>query len=149
MANLVTYSFLAVNATIAGPNGMIVLGQSAGSAEEGITAERTEEVTTTQAGADGTPIHMLHAGRLGRITIRLLKTSSTNALLNAMYYLDTTNPSTHGQNTIVATWLTAGDVITGQFCAFAKLPNIVYAKEGPMNEWIFNCGKLDYLLGAG
>ena len=149
MANLVTYSFIAVKASIVGPNGAIIIGSDAGVAEEGITAERTEEVTTTQAGADGVPIHMLHAGRLGRITIRLLKTSSTNALLNAMYYLDTTDPSSHGQNTLVASWLTAGDVITGRYSAFAKLPAVTYAKEGPLMEWTFNVGMLDYLLGAG
>jgi hypothetical protein len=149
MAFLVTYSFLHVKASLVGPNGAVIIGSDAGAAEEGISVERSEDVVTTRAGADGTPIHMLHAARLGRITVRLMKSSSSNALLSALFDADTTNPSTYGQNTIVVSWLTAGDIITGRYCGFSRPPAITYAKEGPNLEWSWNVGYLDYALGAG
>lgn len=149
MAFLVTYSFLHVKASLVGPNGTISLGSDAGAADEGITIERVEDNVTTRAGADGQPIHMLHASKVGKITINLMKTSQTNALLSALYDADTTNPATFGLNTIVVSWMTAGDIITGRYCAFARPPSVTYAKEAPSMVWPFNVGILDYALGAG
>jgi hypothetical protein len=42
-----------------------------------------------------------------------------------------------------------GDVITCQQVAFAKIPDINYAKEAGMNEWTFDVIKRNTVLGAG
>jgi structural protein KPP10_ORF10 len=149
MAAPVTYSFIDVKMSFVGPNGAFILGSDAGVAEEGITVEMTEEKSTMQIGADGSGMFSLHAGTSGRMTVRLLKNSPTNALLQGAYDGDTSDGSEYGQNTLVVSWLTQGDVLTGRQCGFTKFPTITYAKEGPMLEWMFSCVNINQLLGAG
>jgi hypothetical protein len=148
MAN-VTYSFLSVLATIVGPNGAFSMGSSSGVAEEGITIAFDEEQDTMQKGADGTGMHSLHAWQGGQVTVRFLKTSPVNAQLQGMYDLDRASPADHGQNTIVVTWIDAGDVTTATQCGFAKFPTNSYAKDGALLEWVFNAIRINPLLGAG
>lgn len=144
-----TYSFESITASIVGPNGSFAIGNGAGVDEGGISIERAEPKNTRTTGADGSWMHALHAGKSGKITVRLLKNSATNALLSAMYDADTNNPAAHGQNTIKVNSTLAGDNHSGEGCAFAQYPSIVYAKEGPMLEWVFDVGKLESVLGSG
>lgn len=144
-----TYSFLDVQAAIVGPGGGFSLGSGAGAAEEGITIDPTEELDGMTVGADGTPMHSLHANKSGKVTVRLLKTSPTNALLAAMVAFQRTSAANHGQNTLTIVNTSNGDTISCQQVAFAKLPTITYAKEAGINEWEFNAGIIDMGLGAG
>lgn len=149
MPTLNTYSFLDVQASIVGPGGGFALGSGSGAAEEGITIEPTSEIDIMTIGADGSPMHNLSADKSGKMTIRLLKTSPTNALLSAMLAFQRGSSANHGQNTLTVTNTNSGDVISGQLVAFAKVPAINYAKEGKFNEWEFNAGIIDVALGAG
>lgn len=144
-----TYSFLDVQAAIVGPGGAINLGQGAGSSDDGISIEPAGDIDTLTIGADGTPMHSLHADKSGTVTVRLLKTSPTNQKLSAMYAFQTASGSTHGQNTITVANSATQDVITCQQVAFRKAPSVVYGKEGGMNEWSFAAGIIDRTLGAG
>ena len=141
-----TYSFLDISATIVGPGGAFALGSGAGNAEEGITITPAADVDTMQIGADGTGQHTLHADKSARITLRFLKTSPTNALLNAMLAFQRTSGATHGQNTIGLIDTNRGDTITAQQCAFAKVPTLSFGKDAGMIEWEFNCVQLDTVL---
>lgn len=143
-----TYSFQDVHATIIGPGGTISLGNGAGAAEEGISLEFTEETDTMHVGADGSVAHSLHASRAGKITVRLLKTTPTNALLAAMYNFQRVSSLLHGQNTIAVTNVVTGDVYAGQQVAFARFPTNAYAKEAGTMEWEFNVGRLEVVLGG-
>ena len=143
-----TYSFLDTNAAIVGPGGAINLGSGSGSAEEGITVAPTGDINTMTIGADGTPMHSLHADRSGKITVRLLKTSPVNARLSQMYAFQTSAGANHGQNTLTLANRLTGDVITCQLVAFEKAPDITYAKEGGNNEWTFAAGIIDRSLGT-
>jgi hypothetical protein len=155
---MTTYSFLDVNVTITGPGGAVAvatganqtqsLGPGSGNAEEGITVEMTEDKDTMTWGADGTLMHSLHAAVAGRIIVRLLKTSPTNANLSVMYNTQTISSALWGYNTITISDLARGDTITGQQMAFMKFPNVVYAKEGGVMEWTFG-GVINQLLGSG
>lgn len=142
-----TYSFMDVSATIAGPGGSFALGYGAGVAEEGITINRTQDKNTLTTGADGTPMNSLHAAKPGEIIIRLQKTSPTNALLMAMYDLQSLSSANWGQNVIVVSNTATGDTTTARFCAFKRAPNLVYATEGGMNEWTMDAGLVDSILG--
>jgi hypothetical protein len=108
----------------------------------------TEDKDTLTIGADGSVMHSLHAGQGGRIIVRLLKTSPTNAALSALYVLQTATSALTGLNTITVNDPVRGDNITGSFMAFLRFPNIVYAKEGGMNEWTFT-GIVNQILGDG
>lgn len=143
-----TYSFLDVYAAIVGPGGAFSLGAGAGNAEEGISVTPSGEIDTMQIGADGSGQHSLHADKSGKVSVRLLKTSPTNALLSAMYNFQTASAATHGQNIITISDSARGDVITCRGVAFAKAPDISYAKEAGMNDWEFNVIEIDRSLAA-
>jgi Protein of unknown function (DUF3277) len=145
---MTTYSFLDVNAALVGPGGAVNLGSGAGAAEEGITIEAAEDIDTMTIGADGTPMHSLHANKSGTVTVRLLKTSPVNQVLANLYAFQTANGANHGQNTISITNSQTQDVITCRSVAFRKAPSISYAKEAGTNEWTFNAGAIDRILGS-
>lgn len=144
---MATYSFQNVTASIVGPGGSFPFGYGAGVAEEGITIEQNEKGALT-IGADGTPMHTMLCDKSGKATVRLLKTSPQNALLQAMYDAQSQDASLWGQNVITVVNTASGDTIACQSVAFVKSPTKTYAKEAGMLEWEFNCGKIDSVLGT-
>jgi hypothetical protein len=145
---MTTYSFLDVAAAITGPGGSINIGNDAGPSEEGITVSMLDNKNTMVIGADGSGMHSLHAGNAGTITVRLLKTSPTNKLLQAMYLFQVTSSANHGQNTITVRDTARGDFVTATGCAFRKMPDNAWAKEGNMLEWSWDCIKVSQKLGS-
>jgi len=146
---MAAYSFVDTVATIAGPGGVISLGAGSGAAEEGITIDQAEDKDRMTVGADGTVMHSLHADKSGTFTVRLLKTSPVNAQLQAMYDIQTTSSALWGINVIALSQLSMGDNVTGRAAAFRKQSPLTYAKDATMNEWAFNVGLIDRILGAG
>lgn len=142
------YSFLNVVASLVGPGGNVNLGAGAGNAEEGITTSMLEEKGDYKTGADGQIMQSLRASNTGKVTVRLLKTSPTNALLNAMYNAQRINAGLWGQNVIRVADVQRGDVILATQVAFTKQPDVVYAKDGNMMDWEF-VGVVDEILGSG
>jgi hypothetical protein len=143
-----TYSFLDVVATLVGPGGFVSLGSGAGASEEGISIDPTTEIDSMQIGADGQGMHSLHADKSGKVVVRLLKTSPTNAVLASMYAFQTASGATHGQNTITVVDSSRQDVITCRQVAFAKAPPLAYGKEAGLIEWEFNAVAIDRALGS-
>lgn len=146
---MAVYSFLNCQASIAGPGGFANLGAGAAAAEEGITIEAAEDKNVMAIGADGRGQHSLIASDAATVTIRLLKTSPVNATLMIMYDLQTASSALHGLNVISVTDSARGDLTICQNSAFKKKPTITYAKEGGMNEWTFDCIKVNTVLGNG
>lgn len=143
-----TYSFLDVQATLAGPSGSVSLGSGAGVAEEGITIEFTEEDNTLHVGADGGVAISLHASRAGRVLIRLLKTSPTNQVLAQMRNQQKQSSLLAGQNTMEVRNLVTGDTYTCEQVAFARFPSNAYAKEAGLLDWEFVAGRITPVLGG-
>ncbi len=144
-----TYSFLDVNASISGPGGGFPLATEAGPADEGLTIESSTEINGMTIGADGSGMHTLKADKSGRITVRMLKSSPTNAKLSTMLAFQRTAGSNHGQNTISIVNKSSGDAVTCQQVAFAKVPTNQYAKDANIIEWMFDSINIDMALGAG
>lgn len=142
------YSFLNFNGAISGPGGAFNIGQGAGVSEEGITTSMAEEKGITTPGADGTLMQTLRASNVGKVTVRLLKTSRANALLSAMYNFQKGNPALWGQNVITVSDVARGDVAVLTQGSFVKLPDVTWDKDGKMIEWEFT-GNLDETLGVG
>lgn len=143
-----TYSFKDVSASINGPTGSANLGYGGAIAEEGITIAPIGDKDTMHVGADGTPMHSLHADKSGTVTVRCLKTSPTNAILQTMYDAQQVSSSLWGQNVIVVRQNVSGDITTCTSVAFKKKSDVVYAKEANMVEWPFNAGTIDTVLGT-
>lgn len=144
---MATYSFLDVNASIDGVGGNFQLGSGAGAADEGISIDQVEDKSTMVIGADGTPMHSLHGSTAAKVSVKLLKTSPVNAMLMAMYNLQTASAANHGDNVITITNAITGESISLGAVAFKKVPNIVFGKEAGTNEWTFDAGFTDYQLG--
>jgi hypothetical protein len=144
-----TYSFKEVGAAIDGPGGNISIGAGSGVAEEGITIERTEDSNTMAIGADGEVMHSLHAGDSGQVRARFLKTSPTNARLQAMWNYQRTTGANHGRNTITLRDFQRGDIVTCTEVAFTGNPSLTWSKAGQMVEWHFHAGHVDPVLGYG
>lgn len=141
------YSFLNVNATIAGPGGILNLAAGAAVAEEGITVEPVEDKNIMTIGADGRGQHSLVASDAVTITVRLLKTSPLNSALMTMYDLQSATSSLWGINTLTIVDSARNDYTVIQACAFKKKPTITYAKEAGFNEWTFDGIKGNSILG--
>lgn len=142
-----TYSFIDVSASLTGPTGSIDLGCGSANSEEGITVTMTEAKNTMTVGADGEVMHSLHAGKSGTITVTLLKTSPVNKKLSLMYNAQSQSSATWGNNVIVVRNKASGDLTTARSCAFQKQPDHANAKVGNTVSWVFDCGKIDQLLG--
>ncbi len=143
------YSFLNVQANLAGPTGICNLANGAEAAEEGITIEAAEDKNVMTVGADGAGMHSLIASDACTVTVRLLKTSPVNALLQAFYDAQSITSALWGQNIITVIDSARNDFTVIQACAFKKKPTLTYAKEGGMMEWTFDGIKGNTLLGAG
>jgi hypothetical protein len=146
---MATYSFMDVNASIVGPGGAFALGYGSGNSEEGISVAMVENKNLMTIGADGSVMHSLHAGNGGTVTIRYLKTSPTNQALAVMYDTQRISSALWGQNTIVISDPARGDTITATQVAFQRQPNVNYAKDGGVQEWIFDAGVVNVVLGDG
>ncbi|EBY2763019.1 DUF3277 family protein [Salmonella enterica] len=144
---MATYSFMDVTASLSGPTGVIDLGQGSANSEEGITQTMGGNKNTMTIGADGEVMHSLHADKSGTITVTLLKTSPVNKKLSLAYNAQSQSSSTWGNNVIVIRNTVSGDISTARSCAFQKQPDFNNAKEGGTVAWVFDCGKIDQLLG--
>lgn len=145
---MATYSFQDVQANIVGPGAAFAIGAGAAVTDEGITIEPTGDKNTMTVGADGETQHALHADKSGTVTVRLLKTSPTNAKLQVAYDAQTLSSALHGKNIITVTNSASGDVTTCRDVAFARKARLVYDKAGQMMEWVFHSGKIDTILGT-
>lgn len=143
------YSFLNVQAAIAGPALVANLGAGAAVAEEGISIEASEDKNTQVIGADGNGQNTLVASDAGTVVFRFLKTAPINALLMAAYDYQSSSSSRWGQNIITVNDTARNDYTVAQSCAFKKKPTIVYDKAGPMLEWTFDSIKITTILGQG
>ncbi|MDN7558793.1 phage protein [Burkholderia orbicola] len=145
---MATYSFIDVTATLVGPTGIITLGYGEATAKEGIVIARANDTNTMTIGSDGEGMHSLRADKSGQVTIRYLKTAPNNAKLMAMYDAQRLSSALWGKNLIEVGQTAAGDIITARSCAFKKPPNIAYAEDGDILEWVFDAIKIDSLLGT-
>lgn len=145
---MATYSFNDIVAAITGTGGTINLGAGASIAAEGITIDPVEDKNVMTIGADGAGMHSLVASSAATVTIRLLKTSPTNRLLQEMYNVQTASASTHGENVITIRDVARGDTITLTGVAFKNSPSLTYAKEGGTVEWVFDAIRSTRILGG-
>lgn len=142
-----TYSFMDVTATLTGPTGSIDLGYGSANSEEGITVAMAGPKNTMTIGADGEPMHSLHADKSGTVTVNLLKVSPVNKKLSLAYNAQSQSSATWGNNVIVIRNKVSGDIITARSVAFQKQPDNANAKDGNTMPWVFDAGKIDQLLG--
>ena len=141
------YSFLDVAVVIDGPGGNFSIKD--GSAQEGVTIDPVSDQSTMTEGADGSVMHSLSAGSACTVTVRLLKTSPVNKQLMELFKHQTSSAARHGRNTITVRDAARGDLVTVTQAAIKRPAALTYATDGGVNEWVFDGGKTDYVLGDG
>lgn len=141
-----TYSFLNVSAAFAGDGGNFPIS-AAGVGDGGIRIAMAGDKNRMTIGAAGDGMHSLIASNAGRVTVSLLKTAPGNAQMNQVYRHQKSSGATWGNNVITINNAVTGDAITCSGCAFVKQPDVVYAPEGGMMEWAFDCVSIDEVLG--
>ena len=99
-------------------------------------------------GADGYGMHNLQNDKSGTVKITLLKTSPVNAKLQTAYNMQSLNANLWGKNVISVSNTASGDKTVCSSCAFAKKPDVVYAKAGGTVTWTFNALSIDSILGT-
>jgi hypothetical protein len=70
-----------------------------------------------------------------------------NAQLQLMMNFQTASSATHGQNTLTITDKVRGDVVVAQQVAFKRYPDLTFAKDAGVNEWVFEAVTIDRALG--
>jgi hypothetical protein len=138
---MATYSFGDVSATLNGPSGSFQLAAGAGAAEEGLSIAAVADTDTMTVGAGGYAMHSLSLDTSATVTV--------NAQLMNAYTAQRRSSLLHGNNAITVRDVNRGDLVICRQVAFAKVPDLNYGKEGGMNEWVFNAGQTDYVLGVG
>lgn len=114
---------------------------------EGITIAPVETRNIMATGADDSVIHNLVTVRPGTCTIRLLKVSPLNKALSDRYNAATTSAKYHGWDQIIVRDVARQDEIILNGCAFQNPPEIVFAREGSTNEWVFDVAQMVIRLG--
>lgn len=145
---MATYAFASFQGAISGVGGSFNIGFGAGISDGGISTTMAEDKNNATTGADGTVMHALRAGNLGRITIRCLKTSTLNARLSYMYNLQKQTPAAWGQNVVSGADVIRGDNFVLAQAAFVKFPDNTWDKDGKDIEWELT-GNLEEQIGAG
>ena len=83
----------------------------------------------------------------GTVTIRLMRTSPQNAQLQLMYNAQTLSSSLHGNNVITIRDKGNSEICVCRGCAFQKVADRNYGEEAGIQEWVFDCIKIDYVTG--
>lgn len=146
---MATYSFINIAASIVGPGGAFSLGYGSGDAKEGISIEMIDSKNRMDVGADGQIMHSLRAANAGRVTVRLLKTAPTNALLSSLYNFQRFSSILWGQNAFSLADTARGDLVVASQMAFVKQTDLTYAEDGDYNTWVWEGNIDNELLGIG
>lgn len=144
---MATYSFQNVTASIVG-SGVVDLGFGSGNAKEGITVEFNEPRNAMYIGADGSVMHSLKANKSGTVTVRLIRTSDQNSQLQLMANAQYLSSSLHGNNVITIRDKGNSEVCVCRSCAFRNPASRNYAEEAGIQEWVFDCGEIDFVTGT-
>jgi hypothetical protein len=124
-------------------------GIETAAAEEGITITWGEELNTQTIGADGSVMNSMHSARAGTCTIRLMKTSPINHLLQQLIKYQHQSSLLWGRNTIRVEDPVRGDQYVLAGCAWVRFPTNTYAKVGNVLEYEMHVALIDGTLGVG
>lgn len=118
-----------------------------------ITADRNVESATPTVGAGGEMMLSVSADRTGKVTFKLLKTSSSNRyLLNRLRELELGSKIFRPLNLVVKD-VHRQDVIVGVAGYVTKPPQTKHGEKGAEHEWVLNFQilELDFgnLMGLG
>jgi len=135
-----TYNFKQV-ATIF--NGHEISGFAEGT---GIVVTRDEDAFTLTVGSSGEPVRSKSNNKSGTMTITLLQSSDSNAILSGLAELD--ELSGGGQGPFLVKDNSGGSLAVAESAWVQKKPAAEYAAESGNREWVFRTGNLSHFIGG-
>jgi hypothetical protein len=112
-----------------------------------ITAERNVDSATATVGAGGEMMLSVSADKSGKVTFKLLKTSSSNRyLLNRLRTLELGSSVFRPLNIVVQD-VHRQDVVVGIAGYVTKPPTVKQGEKGAEHEWVLNFQRLEIDLG--
>ena len=111
-----------------------------------IKVSRASDAFTKVTGADGSVTRVKSADKSGEITITLMQSSQSNAILQAIALVDET--SGKGVVPIAILELNTGNAFVTGSAWIKKVPDAEFGKETTNREWVFDCSELN-VFNAG
>jgi len=108
---------------------------------------RRNDGVTDKMGADGKMAMAISADRSGEITLKLLQTSRSNKVLNAIYQLQDAGPTTFCPIQVLVQDTSRQDMGAGQFGYLKKISDVSRGAGINTQEWVIVVERLDILLG--
>jgi len=113
-----------------------------------VTVERNEDSYTLQVGTDGEQCRSKSNNKSGRITVTLMQSSQSNAILSAFHALDELSPN----GDAIAPSLVKDNQGTSLYAAekswIVKPASAEHGRESGSREWIIETGHLNVLVGG-
>lgn len=113
--------------------GILVQGFADG---EFIAVEQMSDGFTSVVGSDGEVARSKSNDRRVKVTIKLLQTSSANALLSAAHIADLAAPNGVGASVLTIEDLHGGSIVQGAQAWIVKFPDAPYDRTAKSREWI-------------
>ena len=107
---------------------------------DAVTVERNEDAFTLLIGADGEGTRSKSNNRSGRVTVRLLQTSESNAILNAFAKAD--DLSDTGLQPLLVKDASGNSLYSAELAWIVKMPAATLGAEAGDREWVFETDNL-------
>jgi hypothetical protein len=113
-----------------------------------LTVERDEDTWTLNVGADGEVARVRNRNKAGRITLTLMQTSQSNAILSALAAQDEAAPGGAPAGAAVVKDLLGTTLLGGDQAYVLKPAASSFGKELEGREWIVVVPKLEGVVGG-
>ncbi len=118
-----------------------------GFAEDGLTVAFDEDSFMLNTGADGEQTRSRSNNESALITLRLMQTSESNAVLNNFYQADKAGGT--GKFAFLIKDLNGSELHAAEEAWVQKPPEAAFGKESATREWTIRCGRMTSIFGAG
>jgi len=112
-----------------------------------IRIEPADDAWKAKVGVDGKVSRSRNNNRMATVTVTLMATSKSNALLTALYNSDRLSPNGAGIGAFQMKDLQGASLNFAAACWIKRIPTIEYGAEVGEREWQFDVDEL--LLGEG
>jgi hypothetical protein len=118
-----------------------------GEGEDVFMGERLEDAISHKMGADGKMSPNINANRAGKITIKLMETSPSNAVLRYINALQEGGSQSFAPINVLFQGITTGDSVGGVSGYIQKVADIKRGNGVNEQEWVIVVEEYDVLLG--
>jgi hypothetical protein len=113
-----------------------------------IKVERNEDSFSLKIGADGEVARVRNANQSGRVTLTLLQTSASNAILAALLIADEVSPNGMSVLSLMVKDNQGNELFFAEEAWIVKPPAAEHSKEVTTREWVFECARIRMFSGG-